>query len=187
MLFILLLFSSIGLGSLYFYDQQEFWTSIDKVEHHLKPLGNNIIWPDFQVSGFSLQYLVKNNQIRSRTRQNINKSCQKPGFSLEMRLFQGLGSSSESLHSTLLNGKDLVVASKDALIAWLTTKDASKKEDEAIPDIIEEKHQQQDFIKKQQKPLPLTDNAHDSVSSRPVLDKDDHVEEQQGIKTKGNK
>lgn len=90
-----------------------------------------------------------------------------------MRLFQGLGSSSESLHSTLLKGKDLAVASKDALIAWLTTKDASKKEDEAIPDIIEEPNvQQQDFIKKE---TVAEAELVDSVS-KPVPNKDEHVE-----------
>jgi len=47
-MFIILFCTSIGFVSLYFYNPKEFWTTLDKVDHHLKPLGANIIWPDFQ-------------------------------------------------------------------------------------------------------------------------------------------
>lgn len=60
--FLLVVCTSVGLGSLYFYDQQEFWTTIDKVDNHLKPLGANILWPDFQ----GIQ-----NQFSARSLENL--------------------------------------------------------------------------------------------------------------------
>ena len=44
--------ASLGMAGLYVQNPKQFWTSVDTVTSHyqyLKPVGSNIIWPDFQV------------------------------------------------------------------------------------------------------------------------------------------
>ena len=63
-MFIVLVCASLGMAGLYVQNPQQFWLTVDSVDQYLKPVGSNIIWPDFQVSLKSgLKFSIVHNSI----------------------------------------------------------------------------------------------------------------------------
>ena len=48
-MFIVLICGSLGMAGLYVQNPKQFWATVDVADQYLKPVGSNIIWPDFQV------------------------------------------------------------------------------------------------------------------------------------------
>ena len=67
--------ASLGMAGLYVQNPKQFWTSVNTVTSHyqyLKPVGSNIIWPDFQVFLLTISEIANSCKPKKNIRKQIH-------------------------------------------------------------------------------------------------------------------